>query len=133
MIDCAGCVSVVLTVVYSEPEPDEELVAYKRDLEGAGAMVRLVPRAQGVKCVLEAQLIRMLAYLYPEVIYTGRQSIGIKRACTAIWAQRVFELAYSNFQPKCCKFPIRKSWTLGLGSGPGSGVPEIYKGLVFPR
>ena len=58
---------VVLTVVYSEEEPDAELLAYKQDLEEAGALVKLVPRATGVKCVLEAQLIRMLAYLYPEV------------------------------------------------------------------
>jgi len=58
---------VVLTVVYSEEEPDAELLAYKQDLEEAGALVKLVPRATGVKCVLEAQLIRMLAYLYPEI------------------------------------------------------------------
>lgn len=60
-------VRVVLTVVYSEPEPDDELIAYKADLEAAGVLVKLVPRADGVKCVLEAQLIRMLAYLYPEI------------------------------------------------------------------
>ena len=42
-------------------------LACQADLEAAGVLVKLVPRADGVKCVLEAQLIRMLAYLYPEV------------------------------------------------------------------
>ena len=64
---------VVLTVVYSKAEPDEEPVAYKEDLEGASALVKLVPRAQGVKCVLEAQVIRTLNY--PEVLIFSVQKI----------------------------------------------------------
>ena len=58
---------VVLQVVYSEPEPTPELLHYQRELEAYGAVVKLVPKAPGLKCVLEAQLIRIVAYLLPEV------------------------------------------------------------------
>ena len=60
-------ITVILHVVYSEPEPPEDLLEYKQKLEGFGAIVKLVPRATELKCVLEAQLIRIVAYLLPEV------------------------------------------------------------------
>ena len=44
-----------------------DLLEYKKKLEGFGAIVKLVPRATELKCVLEAQLIRIVAYLLPEV------------------------------------------------------------------
>ena len=64
-------ITVILHVVYSEPEPPEDLLEYKKKVEGFGAIVKLVPRATELKCVLEAQLIRIVAYLLPEVSKYG--------------------------------------------------------------
>ncbi len=58
---------VVIQIVYSEPEPTEELMAYKAEMEGYGVLVKLVPTGTEMKCVLKSQLIRILAYLLPEV------------------------------------------------------------------
>ena len=60
-------IKVILQVVYSEPEPPDDLIEYKNKLESFGAIVKLVPNAPEIKCVLEAQLIRIVAYLLPEV------------------------------------------------------------------
>ena len=60
-------IKVILQVVYSEREPPDELLEYKKKLENFGVIVKLVPRASELKCVLEAQLIRIVAYLLPEV------------------------------------------------------------------
>ena len=62
-------VKVILQVIYSEPYPTEELLAYKEKLENFGVIVKLVAKAPELKCVLEAQLIRIVAYLLPEVCY----------------------------------------------------------------
>ena len=58
---------MILHVVYSEPEPPEDLIEYKKKLEGYGVIVKIVPKASELKCVLESQLIRIVAYLLPEV------------------------------------------------------------------
>ena len=63
----SSSIKVILHVVYSEPEPPEDLLEYKKKLEGFGVIVKLVPKASEIKCVLEAQLIRIVAYLLPEV------------------------------------------------------------------
>ena len=65
----SSSVKVILHVVYSEPEPPQDLIEYKKKLEGFGVIVKLVPKASQLKCVLEAQLIRIVAYLLPEVGY----------------------------------------------------------------
>ena len=65
----SSSIKVILHVVYSEPEPPEDLIKYKKKLEGYGAIVKLVPKASELKCVLEAQLIRIVAYLLPEVCF----------------------------------------------------------------
>ena len=57
---------VIMQIVYSEAKPSEELIQYKETLEGYGALVKLVPSG-GMKCVLKAQLIRILAFGLPEV------------------------------------------------------------------
>ena len=62
-------IQVVLHVVYSEPKPSEELLKYKEKLEGFGTKVKLVPTSSNLTCVLESQLIRVLAYLVPEVTF----------------------------------------------------------------
>ena len=66
---------VVLQVVYAEPQPTPELLDYKAELEGHGVLVKLIPKADNVKCVLEAQLIRMLAYLLPEVKFFSLRNL----------------------------------------------------------
>ena len=62
-------IQVVLHVIYSEPKPSEELLKYKEKLEGFGTKVKLVPTSSNLTCVLESQLIRVLAYLVPEVTF----------------------------------------------------------------
>ena len=62
-------IKVILHVVYSEPKPTEALLEYKKKLEGFGTIVELVPTASNLSCVLESQLIRLLAYLLPEVFF----------------------------------------------------------------
>ncbi len=57
---------VILQIVYSEPEATKEMLEYKSDLENKGAIVKLV-RADDMKCVLKAQLIRLLGYQLPQV------------------------------------------------------------------
>ena len=63
----SSSIKVILHVVYSEPEPPEDLIEYKKKLEGYGVIVKIVPKASELKCVLESQLIRIVAYLLPEV------------------------------------------------------------------
>ena len=63
----SSSIKVILHIVYSEPLPPDDLIEYKTKLEGFGAIVKLVPKASKIKCVLEAQLIRIVAYLLPEV------------------------------------------------------------------
>ena len=53
-------------IVYIEPEVSEKLLKYKAELESYGALVKLVHTGQ-MKCVLKAQIIRVLAFLLPEV------------------------------------------------------------------
>ena len=60
-------IKVVLYVVYSESEPTQQLIEYKEKLENFGTLVKLVPQASGLTCVLESQLIRIMAYLLPTV------------------------------------------------------------------
>ena len=62
-------IQVLLHVVYSEPKPSEELLKYKEELEGFGTKVKLIPTSSSLTCVLESQLIRVLAYLVPEVMF----------------------------------------------------------------
>ena len=62
-------VKVVLHIVYSEAKPSEDLLEYKKKLEDFGTIVELVPTASNLTCVLESQLIRVLAYLLPEVFF----------------------------------------------------------------
>jgi len=57
---------VVIQIVYSEPEVSEKLKNYKEELENYGALVKLV-ETKDVKCVLKSQIIRVLAFLLPEV------------------------------------------------------------------
>ena len=54
-------------IVYSEDKVPADLAAYKERLEGLGVLVKLVPTGEGMKCVLKAQLIRLLAFELPEV------------------------------------------------------------------
>ena len=63
----SSSIKVILQVVYSEPDPPDDLLKYKEKLENFGVMVKLVPKAPELKCVLESQLIRIVAYLLPEV------------------------------------------------------------------
>ena len=67
----SSSIKVILHVVYSEPEPPEDLIEYKKKLEGYGVVVKIVPKASELKCVLESQLIRIVAYLLPEVSNEG--------------------------------------------------------------
>ena len=60
-------IKVVLYVVYSESEPSQQLIEYKEKLENLGTLVKLVPQASALTCVLESQLIRIMAYLLPTV------------------------------------------------------------------
>ena len=60
-------IKVILHIVYSEAKPSEDLLEYKKKLEDFGTIVELVPTASNLTCVLESQLIRVLAYLLPEV------------------------------------------------------------------
>lgn len=57
---------VVIQIVYSEAEASEKLQRYKEELESYGALVKLV-ETKDVKCVLKSQIIRVLAFLLPEV------------------------------------------------------------------
>ena len=57
---------VILQIVYSEDEVSQDLIDYKNELEGYGVLVKLV-KALDMKCVLKAQIVRLLAYLLPEV------------------------------------------------------------------
>ena len=57
--------TVILQIVYSEPEVSEELATYKKELESYGALVYLVPTGSEIKCVLKSQMIRLLAYALP--------------------------------------------------------------------
>ena len=56
-----------MQIVYSEEEVSEELLEYKKELEGYGAKVFLVKTGTEMKCVLKSQIIRVLAYLLPFV------------------------------------------------------------------
>ena len=58
---------VILQIVYSEDKVPADLAEYKERLEGLGVLVKLVPTGEGMKCVLKAQLIRLLAFELPEV------------------------------------------------------------------
>jgi hypothetical protein len=58
---------VVIQIVYSEAEVTNELKDYKHKLEGYGVIVYLVPTGNEMKCVLKSQLIRVLAFLLPEI------------------------------------------------------------------
>lgn len=58
---------VVVQIVYSEEEVSEELLAYKKDLEGHGTIVFLVPTGSDIACVLKSQLIRVLVFLLPMI------------------------------------------------------------------
>jgi len=62
----------MIQIVYNEKEISEKLTKYKKDLEEYGAVVKLVPTGD-MKCVLKAQIIRVLAFLLPEVNYKKRQ------------------------------------------------------------
>ena len=64
----SSSIKVILLIVYSESEPSKVLTEYKKTLEKFGTIVKLVPRASKLTCVLESQLIRIMAYLLPEVI-----------------------------------------------------------------
>ena len=56
-----------MQIVYSEDEVSEELLEYKKELEGYGAKVFLVKTGTEMKCVLKSQIIRVLAFLLPFV------------------------------------------------------------------
>lgn len=58
---------VLLQIVYSEPQVSEDLLHYKKEMESYGALVKLVPTGNELKCVLKSQLIRVLAFLLPEI------------------------------------------------------------------
>ena len=58
--------TVILQIVYTEDEVSGKLERYKEKLEGYGAKVQLV-RAEGMECVVKAQIVRMFAYEIPEV------------------------------------------------------------------
>lgn len=58
---------VVVQIVYSEEEVSEDLMNYKKDLEGHGVLVFLVPTGSELKCVLKSQLIRVLVFLLPMI------------------------------------------------------------------
>jgi hypothetical protein len=77
----SSSIKVILQVVYSEPNPPEDLIEYKKKLEGFGVVVKLVPKATEIKCVLEAQLIRIVAYLLPEVSITKTTVITSRTVC----------------------------------------------------
>ena len=51
-------------IVYKEMS--EKLLKYKEELESYGALVKLVETGD-MACVLKAQIIRVLAFLLPEV------------------------------------------------------------------
>ena len=53
-------------IVHNQTEPSEKLLKYKAELEGYGALVKMVP-AGDMNCVLKSQIIRVLAFLLPEV------------------------------------------------------------------
>eukprot|EP00095_Tigriopus_kingsejongensis_P006885 maker-scaffold125_size330479-snap-gene-0.11 protein:Tk06885 transcript:maker-scaffold125_size330479-snap-gene-0.11-mRNA-1 annotation:"hypothetical protein" len=57
---------VVVQIVYNETSISEALRAYRTQLEGYGALVKLIP-TEGMDCVLKAQLIRILVFDLPEV------------------------------------------------------------------
>ena len=57
----------LLQIVYSETEPPDDLLAYKADLEDKGVLVKLIKTGPDMKCVLKAQLIRLLAFELEEV------------------------------------------------------------------
>ena len=63
----SSSIRVILQVVYSEEKIPDDLIEYKKKLESYGVVVKLVPKANDIQCVLEAQLIRIVAYLLPEV------------------------------------------------------------------
>jgi hypothetical protein len=59
--------TVILQIVYTERTVSGKLERYKEKLEGYGAIVKLV-RAEGMECVLKAQIIRNFVYEISEVI-----------------------------------------------------------------
>lgn len=61
---------VILQIVYSEDKVPADLAEYKERLEGLGVLVKLVRTGEEMKCVLKAQLIRLLAFELPEVTKT---------------------------------------------------------------
>lgn len=65
-------IKVILHVVYSEAIPTAALLEYKKKLEDFGTIVELVPTSSKLSCVLESQLIRLLAYLLPEVFLENK-------------------------------------------------------------
>lgn len=54
-----------MQIVYNEPVTPK-LEKYKAELESYGVLVKLVPSGD-MKCVLKSQIIRVLAFLLPEV------------------------------------------------------------------
>ncbi len=58
--------TVILQIVYSEPNVTYALRRYKEKMEGYGAVVKLVP-AGDMECVVKTQIIRMFAYELAEV------------------------------------------------------------------
>ena len=78
-----------MQIVYSEDEVSEELLEYKKELEGYGAKVFLVKTGTEMKCVLKSQIIRVLAFLLPFVqvcdyIHTYVFSIHLQMQCNQI-------------------------------------------------
>ncbi len=58
----------LLQIVHNDTLPSEKLLKYKLDLEDLGALVKMVP-AGDMGCVLKSQIVRVLAFLLPEVRY----------------------------------------------------------------